>query len=162
MNLIPWRRKQKETDELPLDTSLTRFRRDVDDLFERFWRDPWSLASEDSLTSRLGWGPRLNVSETEDSVKVEVELPGIAPDAVDVRLTGDTLTITGEVRQEQEDDERSYHYRERRYGQFQRSIRLPGGVDSEKVDAEFKNGLLAVTVAKRPDAKAKRIEVKPE
>ncbi|MBN1347738.1 MAG: Hsp20/alpha crystallin family protein [Phycisphaerae bacterium] len=162
MNLIPWRRKQRESQELPLDTTLARFRHDMDDLFDRFWRDPWSLTSGETLESRLGWGPRVNVSETEDDVKVEAELPGIDPKDVDIRLTGDVLTISGRTEQEQKDEKKNYHYHERRYGQFQRSIRLPNTVDPDKVDAAFKNGLLTVTVAKRTDVRPKRIQVKTD
>lgn len=163
MNLIPWRRKPEERNEglLPQPPSLTRLREEIDDLFDRFWRDPWSLTTGHLLgEEQVGWGPRVNVAESEDEVTVEAELPGIDPKEVDIQISGGVLTISGQHEEEHKDEQRSYHYAERRLGRFKRSITLPSSVDVDTVSAEFKNGLLKVTASKRPEAKPKRIEVK--
>lgn len=162
MNLIPWRNKQRSLDEAgPMtDRSLGRLRDEIDEMFERFWRDPFMLAGPEGFASRLDMGPRVNVSEDDEAITVEAELPGVKPDDVDIQVVGGALRISGHVEQEHKDERRNYHYQERRYGTFQRAIPLPNTVDTDKVSAEFKNGVLTVTVAKNPEAKPKRIEVK--
>ncbi len=162
MNLIPWRNKQRAMDEAgPMpDPSLGRLRSEIDEMFERFWRDPFSLAGPEGFASRFDIGPRVNVSEDEDAVIVEAELPGVKPDDVDIQIVGGALQIRGHVEQEHKDERRNVHYQERRYGSFQRAIPLPSTIDTENVSAEFANGVLTVRVAKNPEAKPKRIEVK--
>ena len=160
MALIPWRRKRQALDDVswPIETPLARFREEVDRLFERFWREAWGITGGE----RLGWGPNINLAETDDAVTVEAELPGLEPKDIEVRLSGNVLTISGQKKQEHEDRRRNYHYVERRFGRFQRSVRLPSSVDPDKIDAKFKNGVLTITMPKRPEAKPKRIEVRTD
>lgn len=115
----------------------------------------WGMARAQSF-------PPVNVWEDSERLYVETEIPGIDPKEVDVRLEGNVLTIRGEKKQEQEEKRRNYHYVERQYGAFHRSVQLPASVDPEKVEAGYHDGVLTVTIAKRPEATARRITVKSE
>jgi HSP20 family protein len=90
----------------------------------------------------------MNVSETEKEIRITAELPGVSQDDVDVNLDDDVLTIRGEKRFEQENEKENFHFVERSYGTFQRSLRLPFPVDPEQVRATFENGVLTVTLPK--------------
>ena len=104
----------------------------------------------------------VDVRETGDALLVQAELPGLTVDDVDVRVENGVLTISGEKKQELEQDSEDSGYRlvERCYGRFERSFRLPRSVDAEKVKAEFANAVLTVTFPKAEEAKPRRIEVK--
>jgi HSP20 family protein len=93
---------------------------------------------------------QMNVSETDKEIRVSVELPGVRQDDIDIDLHGDLLTIRGEKRfeREQGDEKENYHFVERAYGTFQRSLRLPFEASPEQVTAAFDNGVLTVTVPK--------------
>ena len=157
MALIPW--KSKEETAAPMtswDRSMSRFRDEMDSLFDRFIGDRWDLGRD--------WarGPetlRADLSETDDEVTVALEVPGVDPKDLEISVTGQHLSVRGQKRQELEEKKRSYHYVERRYGSFERTIALPAGVDADKVDAKFHNGVVTIRMAKRPDAKPKRIPV---
>ena len=140
--IAPWRRR-----------GLAR--RVSDDFWNDFFVDmPLS-------ESRFEWAPTVDVSESDGSVVVKAELPGMESNDIDVDLTGNILTIKGEkkVEEEKKDGERVY-CRERFYGTFQRSFRLPAGVEGDNVEANFKNGVLTVTVPKSEESKYKKIEIK--
>jgi HSP20 family protein len=92
--------------------------------------------------------PRLDVSETENELRIRAELAGVVPDEIEIDLDGDMLTIRGEKRVEQEDDEERYHVVERAYGAFARSIQLPFAPNPEDVQASFDNGVLTITLPK--------------
>lgn len=92
--------------------------------------------------------PRLNVSETDDAIRIEAELPGVAADDIEVELVDDVLTISGEKKTEQETKDERYHVMERSYGSFARSITLPFAVKPDQVQASFENGVLTITVPK--------------
>jgi len=161
MNLIPWRQKREQGDGAEsTETALSRFRGEVDSLFERFLRDPWWEEPSELLPARLGWGPRLDLAESDDEVTVKLELPGVDPKEVEINVTGNVLSVRGEKKQEHEEKEKNYRRVERRYGAFHRSIQLPGTVDPDKVDAQYKNGLLTITLGKREDLRPKRIAVR--
>ncbi len=106
------------------------------------------------------WLPALDVSETDTSVVVSAEVPGIAPKDIDILLTGDTLTIKGEKKQEEKKEEENYYRMERSYGSFQRVITLPSSVDPSKVTATHKDGVLTVTLEKKEESKPKSIDIK--
>lgn len=163
MNLIPWRNKREDPDSgTPEVHPLARLRDEMDHAFERFWRDPWSASLADVFPFGSGPSLRMNVAESENDVTVTAELPGVDPEDVDISVNENMLTIRGEKKQEKEDKKRNYHYVERSYGSFHRSIQLPSSVDPNKVDAIYKNGVLTVTLAKHAKAKAKRITVQHE
>lgn len=153
MNLIPWRIKTEE--RANGGTGLARVRSEMDQLFEHFFRDPWG-----ALAHIPSGGPALDLAENDKEVTVTAELPGVDPKDVDIDVAGNMLTIRGEKKQEHEEKDRDYHFVERRFGRFQRSIQLPSSVDPDKVEAVCKNGTLTITLAKRPDAMRKKIEVK--
>jgi HSP20 family protein len=102
----------------------------------------------------------MDVSETEEEFRVRAELPGVSEKDVEVTLDDDVLTIRGEKRFERKDEKESYHFVERSYGTFQRSVRLPYAVDPERVRASFENGVLTVTLPKtKQQERARRIQV---
>ena len=107
------------------------------------------------------WTPYgVEISEDEKNIYVEAELPGLQSKDVDVTLDNNILTIRGEKRDEQEDKNREYHLREARFCKFERSFHLPDTVDGQKVSANVKDGVLHVTLEKKPEARPKKIEVK--
>jgi HSP20 family protein len=102
----------------------------------------------------------MNVSETENEVRITAELPGVTEQDIDVSLDDDVLTIRGEKKFERTDDKENFHFVERSYGTFQRSLRLPFPVDPERVQASFENGVLTVTVPKtEQQERSRRIQV---
>ncbi len=118
------------------------------------YRTPWG---------RGGWldmGPALDMYESDEAVVVEVSLPGVDIDDVSVKVTGDTLSIEGEMKEEQESTGRRYMHRERTYGRFFRSITLPGSAKGAEADASFGKGVLTVTVPKTAKAKPSKVEIK--
>lgn len=103
----------------------------------------------------------IDVYQTDDDVVIEASMPGVKPEDIDISVTGDTLTLRGEVREEKEaNGGREYHVRERRYRRFARSLTLPSTVDSEKAEATMENGILELRIPKAEAAKPKQIEVK--
>jgi HSP20 family protein len=105
--------------------------------------------------------PAVDVRETEEAYLMEVELPGLSEKDVEVKLDNTLLTISSRKEEKKEEKKNGYVMRERRSSSFSRSFVLPEGVDREKIDAEFKNGVLNLTFPKVPAAKPKTIEVKP-
>ncbi len=108
----------------------------------------------------VGWTPACDIYEDEDSVSLRFELAGVDPKDVEVRFENGTLTLKGERKLEQEEKRDNYHRVELNYGIFTRSFSLPATVDAEKIRAESKNGVLTVTVPKKPEAKPRSIQVK--
>jgi len=106
--------------------------------------------------------PAIDVAENTTAFTVKAELPGLDPKNVEVTVSGDTLTIKGEKRQEKEEKEENYYLCERSFGSFERSFSLPAGVDRDKIASKLEKGVLTVTLPKTPEAqqKAKKIEVK--
>jgi HSP20 family protein len=153
---------------------MNRWMSQWDQWFDQMWNRMTGLNSFAGWSQRpdLGTGltgpgsyvPALNVTETENEFKVTAELPGLEPGDIELTLNRGSLTISGEKQQEHEETERGYHRVERSYGRFQRSVQLPEGVDGEKIEAGFKNGVLTVTVPKLPDLQEskKRIQIKSE
>jgi len=106
------------------------------------------------------WTPLCDIYETDKSIVIKMELPEVKKQNVSVTFDNNLLTIHGERKAEEETKEQSYHRVERSYGQFLRSFTLPPFVDSKKIAAEFKEGMLIVTLPKAEEAKAKQIEIK--
>lgn len=133
---------------------LERMRKEMDRIWDRFSQD------FSPSTSEQDWNPPLDLMETESSLVAEIEVPGIDPDNIDISVTTDVLTFTGEKKKEAEDKGKTYHLVERKYGKFSRSIRLPATVNPDQVEARYKDGILTITLGKTEVAKRKRIEVK--
>ncbi len=135
-------------------TELMSLRQAMDKLFEDSFVTP----------SRISFGPStgipIDMYHTANDVVVKAILPGIKPEEVDVTITGDTLTIKGETKAEEEVKREDYLYQEHRYGAFSRSVTLPSGLNTDKVEANFDNGILTVTIPKSEQVKPKSIKVK--
>ncbi len=136
-------------------------RTEMDRLFDRFSTGfgmmPFpAFAFEPSFIS----APAVDITEDASSYKLSAELPGMTEKDIQVSLSDDRLTVKGEKRREKEEEDKGYHLTERTYGEFQRSFILPDGVDSEKITAEFANGVLTLTLPKTRAAMPKKIEVK--
>jgi len=135
---------------------MTSLRDAMDRLFEdsfvrpsRFWPD------------QLGRGELpVDMYQTANDVVVKASLPGIKPEEVDITISGDTLTIKGEQKEEQEIKQEDYLCRERYYGAFHRSLLLPVQVKSDKAEAVFENGILTLTLPKAEEVKPKQIKVR--
>lgn len=152
---------------------IEALRREVDRLFEEFGRGPWPTSfgralfdSEPLWQGRLGWrsAPAVDIVERDNAYQVTAELPGLDEKDVEVSVEDGSLTIRGEKREEKEEKKKGYHLQERRYGSFERTLRLPEGVDPEKIDARFSKGVLTVTLPKQAGVqkRAKKIDIKRE
>jgi HSP20 family protein len=117
-----------------------------------------ALAS-DSWKS-FNWSIALDVVENEDEYLVKASLPGIDPKDLEITFEDNRLTIKGEVHEETEVDKARYHMRERRFGSFSRSIKLPTGIDTDKIEARYDKGVLDLHLPKIEEVKPKKIEIK--
>ena len=113
---------------------------------------------EEALDSRA-WAPAVDILEKDNEIVLRADLPGIDPKDVDIQVQNGTLTLRGERKFESDVKEDNFRRVERVYGSFVRSFSLPQTVDSEHVAAEYKNGVLEVTLPKRPEAKPRQIKV---
>ena len=119
------------------------------------------LFEEQNTTATQTWVPTSDIHETEDHLKIHLDLPGMTRENLDIQLTdNNTLTIRGE-RKFEEVDKAKYHRVERFYGNFMRSFVLPSNVDAEKIEATFKDGVLEIVLPKAESAKARKIAIKP-
>jgi len=125
---------------------------DVDRLFDEFFVRP--------MVSMNPSGPQADFYETEEEFVLEMNLPGMTEDEIDVNLEQGVLSITGEHVEEQDDEKGTYHLRERSWNRFTRSFSIPHTIDAEHVDAGFAKGVLTVRLPKAAEAKARRIEIK--
>lgn len=106
--------------------------------------------------------PLVNLSEDDDNLYLTAELPGAAPDKLEVSVKGDTISLRGQVGDTEAGEEVNFHRRERESGGFRRTLALPVKVDVDRVDASFKNGVLTVSMPKAAEAKAHHISIKTE
>ncbi len=113
--------------------------------------DEWALGGS--------WAPPVDIYEHDGTLVLKAELPGIDPKDVDVRVENNVLTLRGERKFDQEVKRESCHRVERAYGTFSRAFTLPNVVDTPNIKAEFKDGVLRVTMPKREDAKPKQIQI---
>jgi len=145
--------------EYPFGAFQREMNKLFDDFFGGFDLSPW--ASHEGRLAAI-FTPHIDVSETDKEIKVSAELPGMDDKDIDVSLTRETLTIKGEKKQETEDKGKDYYKMERSYGAFTRSIPLPVEVDTDKVQATFKKGVLEITLPKSAKAiqETKKITVK--
>ena len=160
-DLAPWTGSRGLT---PFERDpFASFRRQVDRLFDDFFTplEPRSFGASGNGT---GVWPSVDVHETDQAYKVVAELPGLEQKDVEVSLSDNAVTISGEKRQEHAEADGDRTYTERTFGRFQRTIPLAVEVDADKVQARFKNGVLTVEAPKNPAArdKTRRIEVKPQ
>jgi HSP20 family protein len=130
-------------------------RKRMDEIFgEFFGRTPVAMAATEAV-----WSPLVDVHETKEGFQLQVELPGVKQEDIQVSIVGDTLTLKGERKRETEVKEDNYHRIERSYGTFQRSIVLPSVVDPNRVKATYRDGVLQIQLPKKEEAKPKEIKV---
>jgi len=131
-------------------------RQAMDRLFEDSFVSPARILG----TFGAGVTTPIDMYHTANDVVVKAALPGVKPDDVEITIVGDTLTIKGEAKAEEEVKREDYLYQERRYGAFSRSVTLPSGLDTDKAEATFENGVLTLTIPKVEKVKPKQVKVK--
>lgn len=133
---------------------LSSLRRDMNRLLDNFFGDgPFHFEHEGALA------PNVEVSDTKEAVVVKAQVPGVTQDNIQVSVTDDTLTLKGEMKEEEQKEEKNYHRREFRYGSFARTIPLPAVVQSERAEAKLKDGVLEITIPKSEKARVREIPV---
>ncbi len=143
-NLIRWE---------PAREMMT-LREAMDRLFDDAFTRPLSLSGNN-------WSiPAVDMYQTDNEVVVKAALPGIKADEVQINVTGEVITLKGEIKQENESKEKAYHIREQRWGAFERSLVLPTEVVADKAKADFENGVLTITLPKAEEVKPKTISIK--
>jgi len=110
--------------------------------------------------STLNVVPAVDLEETEDAFKISAELPGMTKKDIKITLENNVLSISGEKKAETEQKDKNYHRVERSYGKFHRAFELPGIVNRDQIEADYKEGILSVIVPKAEEAKPKQIEIK--
>ena len=128
-------------------------------LFDESYRGVARDAAEDEWALGGSWAPAVDIYEQGTDIVLKAELPGVDPKDVDIRLENNVLSLRGQRKLEGEVKRESYHRVERSYGSFSRSFTLPTVVDQAAIKAEFKDGLLQVTLPKREEAKSKQIQI---
>lgn len=136
--------------------------RSLQDEVNRLFSTNLTRAFGDEGIARGAWMPNVDIYENKDQIVLEAELPGMNREDFDLSIESNIITLRGERRFEKKDDGDNYHRVERAYGTFTRSFTLPQTVSAEGATAEYKNGVLRVTLLKREEVKARRIEVKGE
>lgn len=149
-DLVPWKWGEKNVPVKREEADpFYSLHREIDRLFDDFMGRGFGLTRFGDFTDRFSaFNPQVDVTENDKEIKVAAELPGLDEKDIEVSLSGDMLTISGEKKAEKEDKRENYYRMERSYGSFQRSVALPVEVDTEKVEATFKNGVLQVTLPK--------------
>ncbi|MDP3263605.1 MAG: Hsp20/alpha crystallin family protein [Tabrizicola sp.] len=149
----------------PVADPIRSLRQQIDRLFADFAWPDMRLAWPDTALALPDLGiasPPVDLVERNGGYELQVELPGLTEDQIEVKLSSGMLTIKGEKASERVEENQGYHLRERSFGSFQRSFRLPETVDADKISAQFDKGVLKVTMPKSPAAiqKERKIEVK--
>ena len=148
MTLVRWQPQRRRYAMSPAQY----FNRNMSHLFNDFFNSDEEYENQ--------WSPKVDVVELDDKFEFSAELPGINKDNVKLELNDNILTISGEKSQDNEGSDRNIHFTERYFGSFHRSFRIPAPVNSEKIEAEFKDGILRISLPKSEEAKPKTIEIK--
>ncbi len=157
-DLIPWARKDHapepgKGEENPIAALQRDMNKVFDNFLHRFGSLDWPWGSGEAKS---------DVVETDNAIEVSIELPGMEMKDIDITVSDDLLTVKGEKKIERQEEKKGYYISERSYGAIYRTIPLPPGVDGEKAEATFKNGVLTIRLPQTPEAQAKvkHIEVK--
>lgn len=134
---------------------LLDMRSELDEMFEDFFN--WGKSGEELSTMK--WSPSVDISENDESIVINAEIPGMNKEDINVSVKNDTLTIKGEKKKEREEEDENYHVVERSYGRFQRSFTLPDNVKSDEINANYKDGVLNITIPKTEEATSKEVKV---
>jgi HSP20 family protein len=154
MALMSWKNRGREGVLAP----LSDLRQDIDRMFESFTRNPWGSLSE--FGNGRDWFPAMDVAETDKEVIVRAEVPGVDPKDLDISITGDRLTISGEKKECSERKDKDFYQSESRYGRFSCEVDLPSDVDTDQVQAEHSHGVLTVRLTKTAAAATRKIQIK--
>jgi HSP20 family protein len=129
----------------------------VSRLFEDFFNDfPLTGSLADT---RENWNPAVDILEKDGNLILRAELPGMTEKQIELKLEGNSLTLKGERKMDAEDQKNNYHRVESFYGSFLRTFRLPDTVDMDKISADYKNGVLTVTLPQKPEVRPREIPV---
>ena len=151
MNIVPWKSREGGVD---LFQDMEEMQQQMNRLFDLGLQRPFKVGNGGKF-----WAPAVDVIEEKDVIKVKADLPGLKKEEIEVAVDNDTLTIKGEKKQEKEIKEKGYIRSERYYGSFHRSFTLPAGVDPQKVNANYRDGVLEITLPKREEAKKNEVKV---
>jgi len=160
-DLIPWKWGSKNVPVRRVEDPFYALQRDINRLFDEFFRD-FGLPALRGENGDFGvYMPEVDVAESDDEIRIEVELPGMDEKDIDVTVSAGAVTIRGEKTREKEDRHKDYVYRERSFGTFERTIPLPEGIDLDKVKATFKSGVLTLVLPRTEEARrsSRRIEI---
>lgn len=138
--------------------TINRVPRNLDELYRDMDTVVQHLFGDDRVP--VGFTPRTNVAESESQFEISMELPGLTTDDVQLEVEDGCLVVSGEHKNETEAEGKTYHRVERRYGTFRRVVRIPDNVDQERIDANFQNGILTVTLPKSQEEKTRKITIK--
>jgi HSP20 family protein len=148
MRLVPYVRRSESPSRIWPETS--RF-------FEDFFNDfPFGVSN---LRNREEWLPAVDILERDGNLLLRAELPGVDEKEIDLKVEGNVLTLKGEKKLEKDENKDNYHRIERFHGSFCRSFTLPDTVDRDKIKADYKNGILTVTIPQKPEVKPREIPV---
>jgi HSP20 family protein len=139
------------------DYPLSRFRQELDSLFDRFFA-PWPMSFEGPIASERLWD--VDMEDTEKGLRLRMPVPGFEPQDFDINVSGNILMVKAEHNREQQENMEGGQKTEQCYDHFQRSITLPTAVDPEKVEAHCRNGMLELCLPRTEEAQRRRIEVK--
>jgi len=131
----------------------------IQDRMNHLFRNVFPASEDDQITSGA-WTPAVDIYELPESIEMTFEIPGVDKNDVKVTFENNQLTVTGERRLEHADKREGYHRVERSYGGFVRSFTLPNTIDPNRINAEYENGLLRLSLPKRPESQPRAIEVK--
>ena len=160
-DIVPWRwggLRRSEGVDRPFDMfrgEMDLLHRNIDRIFENMWTEGFGPSTFANVWGSTEVVPKLDLTENESGLQVSVELPGMAEKDVELSLTDRLLTIRGEKKAEKETKEKDVYRRERSYGSFRRTMEIPADIDSSKIDASFKNGVLTIQLPKTKEAQAK-------
>ena len=136
------------------NNGLARLHHEMDDLFDSFFR-----GLDRPFTGYKTW-PAIDVAEEDNAIVVRAEVPGCKAEDIDISVSGDRLTITGEKKLAEEKKEKGYYHVESSYGSFRREFTLPANVDQNKIEAVCKDGVLSITLPKAAESKPVKVKVK--
>lgn len=138
----------------PLFTELSGVTNRLNRLFGR--DDLWE---GETPMGPVDWAPAVDIVESDHNILIKAELPGVEPKDVSLSLDNNVLTLRGERHSEREINRENYHRMERASGSFSRSFTIPGSIDSDRVTAQFKNGLLTITLPKKENSTGRHIQI---
>jgi HSP20 family protein len=172
---IPVKIQEKAPANVPSATQawapFLSLRREMDRLFDDFGRGFWQLPTRRSMFDiepmwqpEATWeaSPAVDIAESEKAYELTAELPGMDEKNIEVKIANGNLIIKGEKQEDKEEKKKDYYMRERSFGSFERRFELPESVDADKIEANFKKGVLTLSLPKKAEAQqpAKKIEVK--